>query len=125
MVDLKGVFKAYNKKMVIEDVNLSIQKGKITSITIFLLYALKTPLRSTMIYSPLIIVNKIYATNKVDNHTNRCFEYKYLFYDELPTDNRYNTYQYRGCNDISMSIRFHKFMRHIHNNQSKECQRTD
>src|SRR5699024_6671275 len=31
MVDLKGVFKAYNKKMVIEDVNLSIQKGKITS----------------------------------------------------------------------------------------------
>src|SRR5699024_965893 len=30
MVDLKGVFKAYNKKMVIEDVNLSIQKGKIT-----------------------------------------------------------------------------------------------
>src|SRR5699024_11303902 len=30
MVDLKGVFKAY-KKMVIEDVNLSIQKGKITS----------------------------------------------------------------------------------------------
>lgn len=31
MVDLKGVFKAYNKKMVIEDVSLSIQKGKITS----------------------------------------------------------------------------------------------
>ena len=31
MVDLKGVFKAYNKKMIIEDVNLSIQKGKITS----------------------------------------------------------------------------------------------
>src|SRR5699024_11329561 len=31
LVDLKGVFKAYNKKMVIEDVNLSIQKGKITS----------------------------------------------------------------------------------------------
>src|SRR5699024_1244382 len=31
MVDLKGVFKAYNKKMVIEDVNLSIPKGKITS----------------------------------------------------------------------------------------------
>ena len=31
MVDIKGVFKAYNKKMVIEDVTLSIPKGKITS----------------------------------------------------------------------------------------------
>lgn len=31
MVDLKGVFKTYNKKTVIEDVNLSIQRGKITS----------------------------------------------------------------------------------------------
>src|SRR5699024_5758944 len=32
MVDLKGVFKAYNKKMVIEDVKLAIQKRKITSV---------------------------------------------------------------------------------------------
>ena len=31
MVDIKGVFKAYNKKTVIEDVTLSIPKGKITS----------------------------------------------------------------------------------------------
>jgi len=31
MVDIKGVFKAYNKKPVIEDVSLSIPKGKITS----------------------------------------------------------------------------------------------
>jgi iron complex transport system ATP-binding protein len=31
MVDIKGVFKAYNRKMVIEDVSLSIPKGKITS----------------------------------------------------------------------------------------------
>src|SRR5699024_3767291 len=31
MVDIKGVFKAYNKKTVIEDVSLSIPKGKITS----------------------------------------------------------------------------------------------
>lgn len=31
MVDIKGVFKAYNKKPVIEDVSLTIPKGKITS----------------------------------------------------------------------------------------------
>src|SRR5699024_836624 len=31
MVDIKGVFKSYNKKPVIEDVSLSIPKGKITS----------------------------------------------------------------------------------------------
>lgn len=31
MVDIKGVFKAYNKKVVIDDVSLSIPKGKITS----------------------------------------------------------------------------------------------
>src|SRR5699024_5701863 len=31
MVDIKGVFKAYNKKTVIDDVSLSIPKGKITS----------------------------------------------------------------------------------------------
>jgi iron complex transport system ATP-binding protein len=31
MVDIKGVFKAYNRKTVIEDVSLSIPKGKITS----------------------------------------------------------------------------------------------
>ncbi|HLR71869.1 MAG TPA: ABC transporter ATP-binding protein [Pseudogracilibacillus sp.] len=31
MVDIKGVFKSYNKKKVIEDVSLTIPKGKITS----------------------------------------------------------------------------------------------
>jgi len=31
MVDIKGVFKTYNKKTVIEDVSLTIPKGKITS----------------------------------------------------------------------------------------------
>lgn len=31
MVDIKGVFKSYNKKAVIEDVSLTIQKGKLTS----------------------------------------------------------------------------------------------
>lgn len=31
MVNIKGVFKSYNKKTVIEDVSLSIQKGKLTS----------------------------------------------------------------------------------------------
>src|SRR5690625_4489511 len=31
MVDIKGVFKTYNKKVVIEDVSLTIPKGKITS----------------------------------------------------------------------------------------------
>ncbi len=31
MVDIKGVFKTYNKKRVIEDVSLTIPKGKITS----------------------------------------------------------------------------------------------
>src|SRR5690625_2248287 len=32
MVDIKGVFKTYNKKTVIEDVSLTIPKGKITSL---------------------------------------------------------------------------------------------
>src|SRR5690625_6755886 len=31
MVDIKSVFKAYNRKTVIEDVSLTIPKGKITS----------------------------------------------------------------------------------------------